>query len=169
MMYSQIKFIYSSRYSFSCTGMSQMKNGISILLSSCTFFMLFGYSQTYAGSVFGPPNPGPPSPAPATSTTTTVFSSSVHPPGGSASSSTAPQFSGMVVPSNPLTLQQYATLPTCPSNPVCPDINGNLPAGTTKNCPSYCTVTRQDIIRTVGSNTVIDSSTPAICPSNYVA
>lgn len=63
----------------------------------------------------------------------------------------------------------YSSLPTCPTTPICPDINGKYPpGGSAASCPDACTVTRQAQTQTVQGATRVLSVTPAVCPTNYV-
>lgn len=63
----------------------------------------------------------------------------------------------------------YSTLPVCPQNPICPDINGKYPpGGSIATCPDKCTVTRKVQQHTVGPVTIIDNYIPAVCPLNFV-
>lgn len=77
----------------------------------------------------------------------------------------------------------YDNLPTCPTTPSCPDINGKMPNGTTPTtlppatCPDYCKVTRKVSFQTYNITffgmsiatvvTKIMGTTPAICPPDY--
>lgn len=50
-----------------------------------------------------------------------------------------------------------------PANLVCPDINGNIPAGTSINCPDICIVKR----KVVTSGSVPIYTSDAVCPTGY--
>ncbi len=151
-IYSDIKLFYDNFINI--LGLSNMKKGIFVLLGGFIFFALC-FCRVYAAT-----------------TTSNIDSGSVRPPGGVGSSSQAvsSQYSTVNIPSQAVLNQQYAStyIPACPANPVCPDINGKLPAGQTADCPDFCTVSRSVNEYTVLGVTTIASTTAPACPAPYV-
>ncbi|GEM_PF-6041180 len=143
-----------------------MKKGIFILLSKVALFLVLGlfFCRANAANLdfIGPISSNTPT------ATNNIYSGKVRPLGSSDSTNiVAPFYAGIVVPSLPVTDEQYENLGVCPANPVCPDINGKTFNNAAVDCPDFCTVDRtvvQDYIRNIVR---IISTVAAACPSGY--
>lgn len=165
-----------------------MKKGFFLLLSKISLIIAIGFYVLNGNAVGMATFNG-------TGTTTTAPKSAdsrkIVPP---VITTVKPQYPGVDIPSTVLP-DDMSTLDVCPVNPVCPDINGKFPDGTTSmtsqvcswdpaalkyscvntqskmvTCPSVCTVTRTVDQTTMPNGTVkINSSVAAACPPGYSA